>query len=169
VWVWYDIFTNNRNEVDNMHIQENITLTAHNLISYRGTHTAQELRTITETMETYIATYGVAQTGKLIMALHTTCKTTGATDAQVYLPVGKVLPDGEGFTFVPQLDVQNCLLVRFEGMPQQVPEVFVALLEKANEVGNSIKPPAYIVAENQLAGNSNRLDADVYVEVEHKI
>jgi len=149
-----------------MQVHQNTTLTATNLMTYRGWHTPQQLRAIAEKLEAYIATHGGTQTGKLIVALYATCQTTGATDAQVYLPVDKVLPDGQGFAFVPQLTVHNCLLVHFEGTPGQVPEVFAALLQEAASMGRNVIPPAYVVVmEGHLVADCDRLEADVYVEV----
>jgi len=152
----------------NMEIFENESFQASNLISYRGTHSPQEMHVMMSKMGNYVEQHGAKQTGMMITALYSSDKETRISDTQILVSLDKVIPSSAEFVFLSELTLTECLAIKHKGDPRVTVSAFAALEERASSMNCQLVKPIYNVIRADAVPSSNGVEIEMYVKTETK-
>ena len=150
-----------------MEVFENVEYRAKHLILYRGSHAPDESHTMFKALKEYIKRSGARQLGHVISVTYASDNETRVSDTQVFIPIDTNIPCAENYTFIPELSLTNCLMVKHKGDTRFIPNSYAALLARADNLGLQVKMPIYnVIVSEPTQDGSNALEIEIYAALE---
>ncbi len=113
-----------------MNIQEHMTLEMHNVLSFRGKMTQQELAAKSQEIDQLIKTNGASKSAPTATTTFSV-EPGGIMDIEILIPLDKTFDVPSGFAIKPKILITNALMIKHSGHPS-------GLENTINELNNYI-------------------------------
>jgi len=153
--------------VSDITIHKNKNYVIKNLLRFRGRVTEVELQIVMNRLDKHIISKGAKRTGKLVTAIHVLYLQDRVSDIELFVAVDKEIASTKEFTFMPALQLESCLMVKYSGSTHLLPSIYTKLYYKAEELNLRILHPFYNVSNGGMNGLwfNTDVETDIYVQL----
>jgi len=150
-----------------MEVYKDMSFTATNVVRFMGTVPNSELGDVIERMTSHIESNGARRLGKLITITHVLYLETKVSDMEIFMPIDRVIPTTQDFTFMPKFELVNCMMTKHKGHPCLLPVTYTKLYRAIENFGLKAEPPFYNVFDEWENGiwDLDECEVEVYVAV----
>jgi len=130
---------------------------------FRGTLSNSGWSRAIEVLNDYIHSQGASKTGDIVTAIHVLHLDTKTFEAELFVPIDRIIPSTKDFIYMPVLKLANCISTKHMGNSHLIPKIYTELYHKAKSMGLEVKQPFYNVFRDEIDGIWGSEEVDIYV------